>query len=250
MKLMGKVSIVTGGGTGIGKACALRFAREGSKVVVAGLDADPVKEVVKEIESGGGEGLALRSDVGIPEETKRIIDATVERFGGIDVLVNNAATVDLARRIEDMTMDEWDRCLDASLRSVFLLSKGALPHMKKAGGGVILNLGSVGAVMPWAEGGAYCAAKAGVLAITKVLAIEFGPSNIRVNAISPGAINTPNLRRAAEHFHHYDKLCEKSVFNRVGEPEEIANAAVFLASAEASFITATNLFVDGGYLTL
>jgi NAD(P)-dependent dehydrogenase (short-subunit alcohol dehydrogenase family) len=250
MKLKGKVSIVTGGGTGIGKACALRFAREGSKVVVAGLDAAPVNAVIGEIESRGGEGLALQSDVGIPEETKHIIDATVERFGGIDILINNAATVDLARRVEDMTVDEWDRCLDASLRSVFLLSKGALPHMKKAGGGVIINLGSVGAVMPWAEGGAYCAAKAGVIAITKVLAIEFGPSNIRVNAISPGAINTPNLRRAVEYFHHYDKLCAKSVFNRVGEPEEIANAAVFLASAEASFITATNLFVDGGYLTL
>jgi NAD(P)-dependent dehydrogenase (short-subunit alcohol dehydrogenase family) len=250
MKLEGKVSIITGGGTGIGKACALRFAREGSKVVVAGLDAPPLKEVVKEIEAGSGEALGLRSDVGIPEETGHIIEATVERFGRIDILVNNAATVDLSRRIEDMTVEEWDRCLNASLRSVFLLSKGALPHMKKAGGGVIINLGSVGAVMPWAEGGAYCAAKAGVLALTKVLAIEFGPLKIRVNAISPGAINTPNLQRAIRHFHHYDKLCAKSVLNRVGEPEEIANVAAFLASSEASFISSSNVFVDGGYLTL
>jgi NAD(P)-dependent dehydrogenase (short-subunit alcohol dehydrogenase family) len=250
MKLKGKVSIITGGGTGIGKACALRFAKEGSKVVVAGLDAAPLEEVVKEIISGGGEGLALRSDVGIVEDSKTIINSTVDHFGGIHILINNAATVDLSRLVELMTVEEWDRCLDASLRSVFLLSKEALPHIRKAGGGSIINLGSVGAVMPWAEGAAYCAAKAGVLAITKVLAIEFGPSNIRVNSISPGAIRTPNLQRAIDHFHHYDKLCAKSVFHRVGEPEEIANAAAFLASEEASFITATNLFVDGGYLTL
>lgn len=250
MKLKEKISIITGGGTGIGKACALRFAREGSKVLVAGLDAGPLENVVKEIESMGGEALGLRSDVGIVEETQRIIGKTVERFGGVDILVNNAATVDLSRTVEDMSVEEWDRCLDASLRSVFLLSKQALPHMKRAGGGTIINLGSVGAVMPWAEGGAYCAAKAAVIALTKVLAIEFGPFNIRVNVISPGAIMTPNLQHAIEHFHHYDKLCAKSVFNRVGKPEEIANAAVFLASSEASFVTATNLFVDGGYITL
>ena len=250
MELKGKVSIITGGGTGIGKACALRFAREGSRIVVAGLDMHPLEEVVTEIESLGGESMALRSDVGLVEETERIIDATIDRFGQIDILVNNAATVDLSRSIENMTTDEWDRCLNASLRSVFLLSKRALPHLKKAEGGVIINLGSVGAVTPWGEGGAYCAAKAGVIALTKVLAIEFGPFNIRVNCISPGAIMTPNLQNAINHFHHYDKLCAKSVFNRVGKPEEIANAAVFLASAEASFITATNLFVDGGYITL
>lgn len=250
MKLKGKISIVTGGGTGIGKACAVRFAREGSKVVVAGLDSGPLKSVVKEIESMHGEAFALRSDVGIVEETRRIITETVKHFGGVDILVNNAATVDLSRTIEDMNVGEWDRCLNASLRSVFLLSKCVLPYMKKAGAGAIINLGSVGAVMPWAEGGAYCAAKAGVIALTKVLAVEFGPFNIRVNAISPGAIMTPNLQNAIEHFHHYDKLCAKSAFNRVGEPEEIANAAVFLASSEASFITATNLLVDGGYVTL
>lgn len=250
MNLNGKVSIVTGGGTGIGKACALRLAGKGSKVVVAGLDAGPLDNVVREIESTGGEALGLRTDVGIVEETKHIIDETVKRFGSVDILVNNAATVDLSRSIEDMNVQEWDQCLNASLRSVFLLSKHALPHMKKAGGGVIINLGSVGAVTPWAEGGAYCAAKAGVIALTKVLAIEFGPSNVRVNVISPGAIMTPNLENAIKHFNHYDKLCAKSVFNRVGEPEEVANAVIFLASPEASFITAANLFVDGGYLTL
>jgi len=250
MKLDGKVSIVTGGGTGIGEACALRFAREGSRVVVAGLDLAPLEEVVGEIQAGGGEGFAIQSDVGVVEDTERIVAETVKRFGALHILVNNAATVDLSKRVEDLTVEEWDRCLSASLRSVFLLSKRAAPRMKEAGGGAIINLGSVGAIIPWAEGAAYCAAKAGVLALTKALAIEYGPWNIRVNALSPGAIMTPNLKRAIEHFGHYEKLCSKSVFHRVGQPEEVASAVLFLASDEASFVTAANLFVDGGYLTL
>jgi NAD(P)-dependent dehydrogenase (short-subunit alcohol dehydrogenase family) len=250
MRLKGKVSIITGGGTGIGKACALRFAEEGANVVVAGLDAGPLDEVVKQIGSRGGDSLAIRSDVAVIDDTKRIVAETISRFGELHILVNNAATVDLSRSVQELTVEEWDGCLNATLRSVFLLSKWAAPHIKQAGGGAIINLGSVGATMPWAEGAAYCAAKSGVLALTKVLAIEYGPWNIRVNTISPGAIMTPNLKHAIEHFHHYDKLCAKSVLHRVGQPEEIANAAVFLASVEASFVTSTNFVVDGGYLTL
>ncbi len=250
MRLKDKIAIITGGGTGIGRACALRFAQEGAKLVVAGLDATPLEEVVKEIKSRGGQGLAIQSDVAVVEDARRIVAQAMERFGALHILVNNAAMVDLSRSVQEMTVEEWDRCLNATLRSVFLLSKWAAPHIKQAGGGAIINLGSVGATMPWAEGAAYCAAKSGVVALTKVLAIEYGPWNIRVNTISPGAIMTPNLKRAIEHFHHYDKLCAKSVFHRVGQPEEIANAALFLASGEASFVTAANLLVDGGYLTL
>jgi len=219
-------------------------------VVVAGLELSPLEEVVAEIQAAGGEAHLIQSDVGVVEDTKRIVNETLARFNALHILVNNAATVDLSRRVEHLSVEEWDRALNASLRSIFLLSKWSAPHIKESGGGTIINLGSVGATMPWAEGAAYCAAKAGVLALTKVLAIEFGPWNIRVNTLSPGAIMTPNLKRSIEHFDHYDKLCAKIVLNRVGQPEEIASAAAFLASEDASYITATNLVVDGGYLSL
>jgi NAD(P)-dependent dehydrogenase (short-subunit alcohol dehydrogenase family) len=250
VRLKDKVAIVTGGGTGIGKACALRFACEGAKVVVAGLDLPPLEEVVNQIGAEGGSSTAIRADVRIVADTRDIIDKTLSAFGGLHILVNNAATVDLSKRVEDLTVEEWDGCLNATLRSVYLLSKWAAPEMRRAGEGVIINLGSVGAVVPWAAGAAYCSAKAGVIALTKVLAIEYGPWNIRVNAISPGAIMTPNLKAAIEKHDHLDKLLAKSVYGRVGQPEEIASVAAFLAIGEASFMAGANVLVDGGYLTL
>jgi NAD(P)-dependent dehydrogenase (short-subunit alcohol dehydrogenase family) len=250
MKLKGKVAIITGGGTGIGRASALRFAQEGAKVVVAGLDAQPLQEIVERIEGQGGDALALASDVRIVADTQRIVSEAVRRFGALHILYNNAATVDLDRSIQDMTVEEWDACLNATLRSVFLMAKWSAPEIRKAGGGAIINTASVGAIMPWADGGAYCAAKGGVLPLTKVLAIEYAAWNIRVNVISPGAIRTPNLERVIARPGGYDRLCAKSVFHRVGTAEEIASTAVFLASEESSFMTGTNVVVDGGYLML
>jgi NAD(P)-dependent dehydrogenase (short-subunit alcohol dehydrogenase family) len=250
VKLKGKVAIITGGGTGIGRASALRFAEEGAKVVVAGLESQPLEEVVTLIQASGGEALAITSDVRIVEDTQRIVRDAVGHFGSLHILYNNAATIDLSRSIAEMTVEEWDACLNATLRSVFLMSKWAAPEIRKAGGGVIINTASVGAIMAWENGGAYCAAKGGVLPLTKVLAIEYGPWNIRVNAITPGAILTPNLQRVMQRPGAYERLCSKSVFKRVGAPEEIAGAAVFLASDDATFITGSSLVVDGGYLTL
>ena len=249
MRLKDKVAIVTGGGTGIGKASAIRFAEEGAKVAVAGRRVDPLNDTVREIEAAGGQALAISVDLGIPEDTRRLIAEVVDHFGSLSVLFNNAAFTTLNKTVQDMTVEEWDQCLNVSLRSVFLLSKWAAPEIKKVGGGSIINCGSVGGIMPWAEGAAYCASKSGLLALTKTMAIEYGPWNIRVNVLSPGAIMTENLVAAIEHWDHEEKLLNKSVFHRIGRPEEIANAALFLASDESSFVTAINLVVDGGYLT-
>ena len=250
MRLKGKVAIVTGGGSGIGKATAILFAREGAKVAIAECRPGPLKEVVREIEAEGGEALAILSDVGLVEDTQWIISETVTRFGSLHVLFNNAATLDLNKTVEEMTVEEWDSCLNVSLRSIFLLTKWAAPEIRKVGGGSIINCGSVGGIMAWRGGAAYCAAKGGLLTLTKVLAIEYGPWNIRVNTVSPGAIMTPHLKAVIERDDIYEKLLSKSVFHRVGKPEEIANAVLFLASDEASFVTGANLVVDGGYLTL
>jgi NAD(P)-dependent dehydrogenase (short-subunit alcohol dehydrogenase family) len=190
----------------------------------------------------------MRADVRNVTDTQAIVDQAVSAFGSLHILVNNAATVDLSKRVEDMTVEEWDGCLNATLRSVYLLSKWAAPVMRRAGEGAIINLGSVGAVVPWAAGAAYCSAKAAVIALTKVLAIEYGPWNIRVNAISPGAIMTPNLKAAIQRHDHLDQLQAKSVYGRVGQPEEIASMAAFLASGEASFMAGANVLVDGGFL--
>jgi len=250
MRLKDKVAIVTGGGTGIGSASAIRFAQEGAKVAVAGRRPDPLNEVVQTIEAAGGEAMAIPADVGVVDDTKRIVSDVVDRFGELHVLFNNAAQTELSVSVEEMTVEQWSQCLDTTLRSVFLLSKWAGPEIRKAGGGSIINCSSVGAITPWEGGAAYCAAKSGVLALTKVLAIEYGPWNIRVNTLSPGAIMTPNLQMTIERHQHYDKLLSKCAFHRVGQPEEIAAAAVFLASDEASFVTASNLVADGGWLTL
>jgi NAD(P)-dependent dehydrogenase (short-subunit alcohol dehydrogenase family) len=251
MRLKGKVAIVTGGGSGIGKATAMLFAREGAKVAIAECNPETLKEVAYEIESEGGEALPILSDVGLVEDARRIISETVNSFGSLHILFNNAATVDLNKTAEEMTVEEWDRCLNVSLRSIFLLTKWAAPEMRKSGRGSIINCSSVGAIMAWRGGAAYCASKGGLLTLTKVLAIEYGPWNIRVNAVSPASIMAPHqLKAVIERDDIYDKLISKSVFQRMGKPEEVASAVLFLASDEASFVTGTNLVVDGGYLTL
>lgn len=250
MRLKGKVAIITGGGSGIGKATALLFAREGAKVAVAECNPESLKDVAQEIELQSGEVLPILSDVGLVEDAKRIISETVNSFGSLNILFNNAATVDLNKTVEEMTVAEWDRCLNVSLRSVFLLTKWAAPEMRKSGGGSIINCSSVGAIMAWRGGAAYCAAKGGLLTLTKVLAIEYGPWNIRVNAVSPASIMVPSFKASIERDNLYDKFVSKSAFRRMGKPEEVASAVLFLASDEASFVTGTNLVVDGGYLTL
>jgi NAD(P)-dependent dehydrogenase (short-subunit alcohol dehydrogenase family) len=171
MRLADKVAIVTGGGTGIGAASALRFAQDGAKVVVAGRRPGPLEEVVRQIEEAGGEATAVSADVVQVDDCRRIIRETVERFGALHVLFNNAAQTHLQKPVAEMPVEEWDQCIDATLRSVFLMSKFAAPEMRNSGGGSIINCGSVGGTQPWRGGAAYCSAKNGVITLSKVLAI-------------------------------------------------------------------------------
>lgn len=249
MKLKDKVAIVTGAAMGIGKAIALRFAREGAALALADIDVQGLARTAAEVESAGAPALAIGADVGVPEDTRRIVSETAARFGALHVVVNNAADTRFSKTVEEITVEQWDRSLNVTLRSVLLVSKWAAPLIRDSGGGAIVNLGSVGAIMPWGGGAAYCASKAAILALTKVLAIEYGPWNIRVNTLSPGAVRTPNLEAAVERLGHLDRLKAKSVLARVGEAEEVAAAALFLACGDSSFTTASNLVVDGGYLT-
>jgi NAD(P)-dependent dehydrogenase (short-subunit alcohol dehydrogenase family) len=250
MRHKGKVVIVTGAGTGIGRACAIRFASEGAKVVVAGRRVHKAAETAAEIRAQGGVATAVRADVAEVADTQRLVEETKKHYGALHVIINNAATVELHKLVQDMSVEEWDYCVDATLRSVFLLAKWGAPLIRDSGGGSIVNIGSVGAIAPWAKGAPYCASKGGVLALTKVLAIEYGPWNIRVNALSPGSIVTPNLLSAMENRGTREILEAKTVFHRLGQPEEIASVAAFLASDEASFITSANVVADGGYLTM
>lgn len=250
MRHQGKVVIVTGGGTGIGRACALRFAADGAQVVVAGRRLNKAEETAAEIRAQGGKAIAIQADVAVVADTQRLVEQTKEQCGALHVIINNAATVELHKLVQDMSVEEWDYCVDATLRSVFLMAKWGAPVMRECGGGSIINIGSVGGITPWAKGAPYCASKGGVLALTKVLAIEYGPWNIRVNTLSPGSIVTPNLLSAMENRGTKELLEAKTVFHRLGQPEEIAAVAAFLASDEASFITTANIVADGGYLTM
>ncbi|HYZ85355.1 MAG TPA: glucose 1-dehydrogenase [Bryobacteraceae bacterium] len=248
-RLANKTAIITGAAAGIGKAIAQKFLDEGASVTLADVNDDGLRVIQDEWNCPDNRMLLLHADVGSIDDTRRIVTEAHSRFGGVHVLVNNAATTLLQKPVQEMSFDEWDRCLSVSLRSVFALAKWAGPVMRDSGGGTIINLSSVGAITPWAGGAAYCAAKSGILALTKVLAAEYAPWNIRVNAISPGAIMTPNLQASIERNQHRDRINARTLLGRIGEGEEVANVAVFLASAESSYITGANLVVDGGWLS-
>lgn len=249
MRLTGRTAIVTGAAAGIGHAIARKFLEEGANVALADVDGTGLRFSLEEFQSLSDRVLLIEADVGVIEDTQRIVDQTASRFSGLHVLINNAAATRLQKTVQEMTFDEWDECVNASLRSVFALSKWAGPVIRDNGGGSIINISSVGAITPWSGGAAYCSAKSGVLALTKVLAIEYGEWKIRVNSISPGAIMTPNLQASIERNQHMDRLKAHTLLGRVGEAEEIAAVSAFLASDEASYVTAANFVVDGGWLS-
>ncbi len=251
MRLGGKVAIVTGAGSGIGRAIALEFAREGARVVVAELDTAPCHQSTKTLLEAGGEAIAMQTDVSNDASARRLVETTVTQFGPPDVLVNNAAIMPMGA-VTDTTQDDWDRVMAVNVRGIFHCSRHVISEMKKSKrGGSIINLGSVTAIVGTPGIAAYTASKGAVVALTRQMAIDYAADAIRVNSVSPGTVDTPMLARAVALSD--DQAKARAGFDaihpigRVGTPKEIARAAVFLASDESSFVTGSNLMIDGGY---
>jgi NAD(P)-dependent dehydrogenase (short-subunit alcohol dehydrogenase family) len=256
MLLEGQRAIITGGGRGIGRAIARRFAKEGAQVLVAARTAAEVNAVAEEIRAAGGRAVRVAADVSRQDGCERVYRAAAEEFGGVDVLVNNAGVLGPVRAVHEITAEEWDAVLAANLRSAFLLSRLVLPGMLERKHGVILNISSVAALGAFGFNGPYAASKAAMLALTRTLAAETGRKGVRVNAICPGPVPETRMSQElgaglAERFGKKpEEVLEGAVRGILqGRPQttgEIAAAAVFLCSAQASAITGQTLNVDGG----
>ncbi len=248
MELTGKVAIVTGGGSGIGQAIATLFANEGASVVIGDLKPGQTREA---IESNGGKCVFVQTDVRLAEDAKKLVDAAINEYGQLDIICNNAG-VELIRELVNTNEDDWDRILNTNLKSVFLVSKSALPHMIARGKGAIVNIASQLGLVASEGWGAYCASKAGVIQLTKVLALENAKYNIRANCVCPGAIDTPMVEREVnldpDPIRARQIMISKHPIQRLGRPDEIAQAALFLASDRSSFVTGTALVADGGFV--
>ena len=239
MKFTGKVVIVTGAGRGIGRAVATSFAVEGARVVIAEKDPATGQDVMREISAGGGETIFIRTDISIPEQVSLMVGKTVEKFGRIDILVNNAG-FGIWKSPLDLSVEEWDDVINTNLRGAFLCAREAARFMKDHGGGSIINIASTRAFMSEAGSEAYAASKGGVVALTHALAASLAQYRIRVNCISPGWIETGDYSalREADHLQHFS--------GRVGRPEDIARACLFLSGEGNDFISGENIIIDGG----
>jgi NAD(P)-dependent dehydrogenase (short-subunit alcohol dehydrogenase family) len=248
MRLGGRVAIVTGGASGIGRAIALVFAKEGAKVTVADINDYGGQETVALIKQQGADSLFCHTDVSRIEQVSKMVEMTVQKFGTINILVNNAAHMDEKDfgTAVDTSEEQWDVTMNVTLKGVFLCSKCALREMIKNRGGSIVNVASIGGLVGFASYASYCSAKGGVIQLTKSLAIDYGRYNVRVNAICPGPIDTASSPEAQdEKLHQWQR--DMTVLGRTASPEEVAYPAVFLASEESSFVTGSNLVVDGGW---
>jgi NAD(P)-dependent dehydrogenase (short-subunit alcohol dehydrogenase family) len=251
VRLNGKVALITGAASGIGRETALLFAREGAAVAVADLDGAGGQAVVQEIVDGGGRAIFVRCDVSQAADCQRAVRETVTILGGLDILFNNAGII---RRADVLatTEEEWDRVMAVNARSVFLMSKYAVPVMAGRGGGAIVNTGSGWGLVGGRDAVAYCAAKGAVVNMTRAMALDHGAQKIRVNCVCPGDTDTPMLRDEARQLGAAEGefLAEAAdrPLRRIGTPEDIAQAVLYLASDAASFVTGTTLVVDGGGL--
>lgn len=244
-RLEGKVTIVSGATAGIGKAIALLFGKNGCKVVASGRNEERGNAVVKEIKDNGGEAVFVKADICSESDLKNLVDTAVSTYGQLDIVVNNAGS-GLSKPLSDITSEDWDHIFTADCKSVFLMMKFALPHLLKTRGNVI-NLSSASVYKPMPRMHGYCAAKAAVIELSKTAAMELAAQGVRVNVLCPGLTRTSILSQYTEEG--VNRVAQAIPLKRVGEPEDIANMALFLASDEASYVTGQVMCVDGGVTT-
>lgn len=249
----GKVAVVTGGGSGIGRATCLRFAEEGAAVAIAEIDEPRGRAVADEIGRADGKAIFVQTDVANESNVRAAVSGIAERLGRIDVLVNNAAVFVL--KGIDATVEEWRKILDVNVMGPALMAKHVVPVMRKQGGGAIVNLGSISSFIAQPQFVTYNTTKTAVLGMTRCMALDLAPENIRVNAVCPGSVWTPQVQQLAAQQGLDRQAADADprwgaahMLKRLADPREIANAILFLASDEASFVTAESLMVDGGYI--
>jgi NAD(P)-dependent dehydrogenase (short-subunit alcohol dehydrogenase family) len=248
-RINNKVALITGGGSGIGRATALAFAREGAKVVVADIVVEGGEETVRQIKAAGGEAIFVKTDVAKGAEVVALIKKTVETYGRLDCAFNNAGIEGTIALTAESSEDNWDRVIAVNLKGVWLCLKHEIPQMLKQGGGAIVNTASVAGLVGGAGASAYVASKHGVNGLTKTAALEYAKHGIRVNAVCPGVIRTPMLERAfASNLQLMEAMAAMEPIGRMAAPEEVAEAVVWLCSDAASFVTGLPMAVDGGWV--
>ncbi len=246
VRLKGKVAIITGAASGIGKATAKLFAEHGAKVVVADIDKDGGSQVVTQIQKGGNEAIFVETDVTLKVDTEQMVAQTVETYGKLDILFNNAG-IAMRLPVAELPEEDWHRCLDVNLTGVFLCAKAAIPAMQKNGCGSIINMSSIYGIVGAEVRAAYVASKGAVTNLTRGMALDYAQDNIRVNCICPGFVETPLVAGVIKTPEEYQALADKHPMCRLGQPEEIAYGALYLASDESAFVTGIALPIDGGY---
>ena len=249
-RLQNKVALVTGGASGIGRAAALRFAREGAKVMIADRNAALSQVTLDELREITPHAAAVPVDVSKTDQVQRMVDETTSRFGGLDILVNAAGVLLLSPALAEIDERDWDLMMNTNLRGLFLCTKFAIPEMEKSGGGAIVNISSMAGISAYARSLPYAVSKAGVIHFTLGAASQYTSKGIRINCIAPGTVDTPQARGSSGSADALRKIAETHPMGRIGSPEDIADAILFLASDEASYISGETIIVDGGSRTL
>ncbi|NHN33764.1 SDR family NAD(P)-dependent oxidoreductase [Paenibacillus agricola] len=241
----GKVAIITGAGSGMGRQEAILLAQEGAKIVATDINETAVQSVVQGIIEAGGEAIAYKHNVASEEEWIQVVDSTIQKYGKLDILVNNAG-ISLKNGLLDTTVEQWDRVVDINLKSTFLGMKHSVPHMQANNSGSIINISSIAGLKGSSGAGAYTASKGGVRMLSKAAAVDFGKDNIRVNSVHPGFIETPMSSEFVNNEQMLKWFLSQTALPRVGQASEVAQAVLFLASDASSYITGVELPVDGG----